>query len=183
MSEQDDTSAPVTNAERARWGQACLHGLAERTGDYDGIDLTPGTDPHHVQDMLVDALAHLRHYADAAGIDFDLASTRAEGWHRLEKGRKQVDIPGRRQTYLAVFDNASDALADLADHTTIAIACLDRRGVEAACGPLTDVQWAQMRPLLSSYQTFAASSGADTAFVDHLVLTAIGGADTHSDQR
>ncbi|MEV0453737.1 hypothetical protein [Catellatospora methionotrophica] len=174
MSQQDETGL-VTNAERAEWGRACLRGLAERTGDYDGVDLTPGAARDHVQAMLVDVLAHLRHYADACGIDFDLAAAQAEGWHRLEQGRKQVDIPGRRQTYLAAFDDADEALADLADHAGIAMACLDRRGVEAACGKLSDVQWAQMRPHLATYQKFAASSGANNAFADFLVLTVFGG--------
>jgi hypothetical protein len=76
----DATRAPQprTNAHRANEAGVLMDAMWVMTG----VDPDPEADGP--QTALTDVLAHLMHYADAHGIDFDICATGAAGHYRDE---------------------------------------------------------------------------------------------------
>lgn len=100
----------TTNAERVSWGMASLAGLIAVTGGSQGIDLTPGVDPRGAGHVLIDVLANLRHYADAAGLDFDAFDRQADEFSSSEVDDTiqpmSLDVAAYRH-YLAQFPDTT----------------------------------------------------------------------------
>jgi hypothetical protein len=81
----------ITNSDFADFGAVALDRYQELFDDPKGLDHRADAD--HALSLLGDLLADLMHYADARGVDFDHALTRARTDHtveRVESGRFEI---------------------------------------------------------------------------------------------
>jgi hypothetical protein len=164
-----------TNQERACWGEASLTVLITTTGDHPAVDLAPGADPGAARRVLIDVLANLRHYADAAGLDYLAIDEQADEFYRSELDHPPATSAAEAgyRRYVAAFGDATDALLHLAARTGIAVAWLDRHYFDGHHGvPLTDEQWARVAPLLDSYDTHVSWSDSNALYADQILAEA-----------
>jgi hypothetical protein len=175
--DQTATGEPeTTNMQRALWGMASLAGLVAATGDSAGVDLAPGADPCGAGHVLIDVLANLRHYADAAGLDFNALDRHADEYYRSELDPAIAPVPlvvAAYRMYVGQFADPTMALLDLARTAGIAVAWLDRDCIERDRGaPLTGEQWSRLAPLLESYDAHVSADESNGLYLDQLYAKA-----------